>query len=167
MAALVSWTSAPSRPGPVGGTPPTDRVLHVVHGAAEPTVDAVVPRPLRRLPRHRRPGEQVSAPVRRPGVASCGQPVQRGRFAALVVVGLASAAVVLGLAVLGSTAAGDGVSGRTVVVEVRGGETIWDVAHRVAPHSPQPVVVERIRQLNGLRGSVVHPGQPLVVPAGG
>jgi len=43
---------------------------------------------------------------------------------------------------------------------------VWDVAARVAPQSDQGAVVERIRQLNGLVGSAVNPGQQLQVPAG-
>jgi LysM repeat protein len=54
-----------------------------------------------------------------------------------------------------------------VVVQVAPGETLWELAERVAPDSPTQQVVERIRELNGMRGITVHPGQPLIVPDGG
>jgi hypothetical protein len=49
---------------------------------------------------------------------------------------------------------------------VGAGETVWDVAQRVAPRSDQRAVVQRIRQLNGIVGSAVVPGQQLHVPDG-
>lgn len=52
------------------------------------------------------------------------------------------------------------------VTRVGAGETIWDVARRVAPRSDQRAVVQRIRQLNGMAGSAVIPGQQLQVPDG-
>ena len=54
----------------------------------------------------------------------------------------------------------------TVQTRVGTGETIWDVAQRVAPRSDQRAVVQRIRQLNGIVGSAVVPGQQLQVPDG-
>jgi hypothetical protein len=56
---------------------------------------------------------------------------------------------------------------RTAVVRVGAGETIWDVAARVAPQSEQRAVVDRIRKLNGLADAeVVLPDQQLQVPDG-
>jgi predicted Zn-dependent protease len=77
-----------------------------------------------------------------------------------------TAVVAAGLLVLRGVAADDGVPQRTAVVDVRSGETLWDLAERVAPRSSPPAVVERIRELNGMQGSTVHPGQPLLVPDG-
>ncbi|MGB9280976.1 MAG: LysM peptidoglycan-binding domain-containing protein [Pseudonocardiaceae bacterium] len=59
-----------------------------------------------------------------------------------------------------------GISARTEVLRVGAGETMWDVARRVAPHSDQRVMVQRIRQLNGIVGSTIEPGQQLQVPDG-
>jgi len=59
-----------------------------------------------------------------------------------------------------------GVPGDTAVIRVGAGETVWDVAQRVAPKSDQRAVVERIRQLNGIVGSAIQPGQQLQVPDG-
>jgi hypothetical protein len=51
----------------------------------------------------------------------------------------------------------------TTVVRVQPGESLWELAGRVAPDSDAGAVVERIRELNGVEGAV-HPGQPLTVP---
>jgi predicted Zn-dependent protease len=80
------------------------------------------------------------------------------------VLALVSAVAVAGLLVLRAAVTGEAVPRRTAVVEVRSGETLWDLAGRVAPDSPPAAVVERIRELNGMHGSTLHPGQPLLVP---
>lgn len=61
---------------------------------------------------------------------------------------------------------GSRIPPETAVVWVGAGETLWDVAQRVAPNSDPRAVVERIRQLNGIEGSAVQPGQQLRVPDG-
>ncbi len=60
--------------------------------------------------------------------------------------------------------ANPGMPAETAVIQVGAGETVWDVARRVAPQSDQRAVVDRIRQLNGIVGSAVQPGQQLQVP---
>ena len=194
MAVLVDWESAPLTPGPGGRAPlplggylpPT--ILPADPGRADPghsdpghadpghgdpgRGDPDRPGPRSVDPRRRRvsssrsrPSGLTPAPSRRPTVSSCERTYARRRFVALLIVGLVAAAAVIGLAMLRSVATDDGVPTRTAVVEVRTGETLWDLAHRVAPQSPPQAVVERIRELNDMRGSTVHPGQPLVVPA--
>jgi LysM domain len=74
-------------------------------------------------------------------------------------------AVVAGLSWLGQRTA-PAVPERTSIIRVGAGETIWDVAVRVAPRSGQRAVVDRIRQLNGLAGGEVVPDQQLQVPDG-
>ncbi|MGH4026223.1 MAG: LysM peptidoglycan-binding domain-containing protein [Pseudonocardiaceae bacterium] len=54
----------------------------------------------------------------------------------------------------------------TSVVRVGAGETVWDVAVRVAPESDPRAVVQRIRELNGMTSSAVQPGERLQVPDG-
>lgn len=54
----------------------------------------------------------------------------------------------------------------TGVVQVLPGESLSEVAVRVAPESPGAAVVERIRELNDLSTSTLRTGQSLVVPAG-
>ncbi len=90
------------------------------------------------------------------------QPNRVVRLAAAVVVTLA---VVGGLGWLGQ-APSDGVPAETAVIRVGAGETVWDVAQRVAPKSDQRAVAERIQQLNGMTGSAIQPGQELRVPDG-
>ncbi|MGH3910530.1 MAG: LysM peptidoglycan-binding domain-containing protein [Pseudonocardiaceae bacterium] len=74
-------------------------------------------------------------------------------------------AVTVALGWLGQLAAA-GIPAETAVVRVGAGETVWDVAQRVAPESDLPTVVQRIRELNGMTGSAVQPGQQLQVPDG-
>ncbi len=177
MAVLVDRESAPHPPGPVGRAPlPLGGYLPPATRPASPRraePEAPGPRRLtdprpRRLPRNRhRPAGLASAAHARPSVASsCERTYARRRFVALLVIGLVATAAVVGLALLRAAAVDDGVPSRTAVVEVRSGETLWELAQRVAPQSPPQAVVERIRELNDMRGSTVHPGQPLVVPAG-
>lgn len=50
------------------------------------------------------------------------------------------------------------------VAVVRPGDTLWSVAARHVPSRDAPGVIEEIRQLNGLQGTVLQPGQQLVLP---
>jgi Tfp pilus assembly protein FimV len=47
------------------------------------------------------------------------------------------------------------------VVEVQPGETLWNIAERVAPHADTRAVVDAIAVHNRLPGGMVHPGQRL------
>lgn len=80
---------------------------------------------------------------------------------------LLTAFVVMALISLAHLRAGDPatVQGATSVVQVRGGETLSDVAARIAPDSPVGLVVARIIELNGMAGAGVYPGQTLIAPA--
>jgi len=122
--------------------------------------------PIRRRPVRRPPGLTAAGPGRLP-VAACAPDYGRRRVFALVVIGLLVAATIVALSMLRAAAADDGVPEGITVVEVRSGESLWEVAERVAPGSPPQPVVERIRELNGMQGSTVYPGQPLLVPDGG
>jgi predicted Zn-dependent protease len=82
-------------------------------------------------------------------------------FAAVTV----TLAVVAGLSWLGQ-GSDPAVPQHTTVIRVGAGETVWDVAARVAPQSDQRAVVEQIRRLNGLRNAEVVPDQQLQVPDG-
>jgi hypothetical protein len=73
--------------------------------------------------------------------------------------------VVAGLSWLGRSP-DPAIPERTAVVRVGAGETVWDVAARVAPRSDPRAVVERILQLNGLTDAEVVPDQQLQVPDG-
>jgi len=101
-----------------------------------------------------------------PPVAACRRVFLRRRVAASLLGMLAVAGIVIGLSLLASAASEPAVPDRTIVVEVAPGETLWELAERVAPDSPTQQVVDRIRELNGIQGITVHPGQPLIVPDG-
>ncbi|MGH3823051.1 MAG: LysM peptidoglycan-binding domain-containing protein [Pseudonocardiaceae bacterium] len=92
-------------------------------------------------------------------------PLRSGRVVRLIAAVTVTLAVVGGLSWLGQ-AADPGIPERTAVVRVGAGETVWDVAARVAPRSDQRAVVERIRQLNGMTGTALRPDQQLRVPDG-
>lgn len=136
------------------------------------------PRPLRPAgvrPGEARPADVRPAEVRRdqsrrqavvhrgPGPADLGS----ARAAHLILAVVVTVALVCGLGAVGHLA-GDGsdVPSPTAVVQVGAGETLWDVAERVAPGSERQAVVQRIRELNGMAGSELRPGQALRVPHG-
>lgn len=86
---------------------------------------------------------------------------RRGR----VVVGLALAllsAVTLAVGATASVANGPAdLVPRTVV---RSGDTLWRIATRELPDRDPYAAIDEIRQLNGLDGYTVHPGQHLRLP---
>jgi hypothetical protein len=84
----------------------------------------------------------------------------------LVALAVAVCLAVIGLAVLANMGS-PAVPERTAVVRVEPGESLLELAERVAPGSDPHAVVVRIRELNGLGGSGVRPGQPLRVPSAG
>lgn len=58
------------------------------------------------------------------------------------------------------------VPDRLAVVRVEPGESLVDVAHRVAPRAPDRQVAERIRELNDLTSPTLAAGQTLIAPVG-
>lgn len=58
------------------------------------------------------------------------------------------------------------VPDRLAVVRVEPGESLQDVAARVAPDAPSRQVVDRIRELNDLRSSNLLAGETLIAPIG-
>lgn len=56
------------------------------------------------------------------------------------------------------------VPGRLAVVQVQTGESLQQVAHRVAPDAPVGDVVDRIRELNELESVALDAGQTLIAP---
>jgi len=73
---------------------------------------------------------------------------------------------------IGQIVNGDGagsaahVPDRLAVVRVDAGESLQDVAHRVAPDAPARQVAERIRELNDLNTPSLVAGQTLIAPVG-
>lgn len=97
--------------------------------------------------------------------AAC-RPRQRISPLSLFAVGAAVCVAVVGLGMLGNASAED-VPTRTEVVRVQPGESLSDVAARMAPSSDQGAVIERIQELNSGVANGVRPGQPLRVPSEG
>lgn len=87
-----------------------------------------------------------------------------------VVVMLGAALACLGLLQVtgGVQAVASGISGgpATASVVAQPGETLWDIAKRVAPEADPRATVATIRELNGLdRNGALLAGQSLTVPA--
>ena len=134
------------------------------------------------LSRSRRPGPSrpATAPPRYhgTGVRMSAAPHRRRRPVTLATtVGLAVVAGLITLwlglvANLGEALNGDSagasarVPDRLSVVRVEGGESLQDVAHRVAPDAPAAQVVQRIRELNDLNSPALAAGQTLIAPIG-
>jgi nucleoid-associated protein YgaU len=90
----------------------------------------------------------------------------RGRrlVAALgLAVGVGATAVVGSVLRSGEPGSGLHLAGQSSVV-VRAGDTLWSVASSVAGDQDVRVVVDRIQDVNGLRGSDIVPGQVLRLP---
>jgi LysM domain len=90
-----------------------------------------------------------------------------------VVLALIAAAitVLLGLvAQLGgwvdSAEATTSVPSRLAVVQVQSGESLQQLAQRIAPDAPAGAIVDQIRELNELDSSAVDAGQTLIAPVG-
>lgn len=93
--------------------------------------------------------------------------------AATVVLALIAAAITvwLGLvAQLGSPADSPeqttSVPSRLAVVQVQSGESLQQLAQRIAPDAPTGAVVDQIRELNELDSAAVDAGQTLIAPVG-
>ncbi|WP_244945796.1 LysM peptidoglycan-binding domain-containing protein [Gordonia zhaorongruii] len=96
--------------------------------------------------------------------------IRRRRAVGALLLGGVLAGVVWVLAIVGSNyqdAATPNVPAATQVVHVRSGESLTDVARRVAPHLPEAGVVQQLRKLNGLENAGLRISQPLVAPAFG
>lgn len=112
-----------------------------------------------------RPLMPARAPRSTGGAATPVRLTRRGK----AVVALAAAIACFGLLQVtgGVQAVASGLSDgpATASVVVQPGETLWDIAKRVAPEQDPRATVSIIRELNGLGGKAsVKPGQGLVVP---
>ncbi len=68
--------------------------------------------------------------------------------------------------VVGTAGSSTPVPDTLAVVQVQAGETLQQVAHRVAPDAPVAPVVDRIRELNQLESASLDAGQTLIAPVG-
>lgn len=92
------------------------------------------------------------------------QLTRRGRLA-LVLVTVALASGVATAAGQGAVATDEPGSPSTAIHVVRPGETLWSIAHVVAPGDDPRRTVSRIMDLNGMASASVTAGKALVVPA--
>jgi hypothetical protein len=133
------------------------------------------------LARTRRPGptRPVGAPTRYygTGVAVSAAPHRRRPVSLATTIGLAlgAAAITLFLGLMANLGqlANDSAPDASAqlpttlsVVRVEPGESLQDVAARVAPDAPVRQVAERIRQLNDLHSPTLVAGQTLIAPVG-
>lgn len=124
----------------------------------------------RRRPPTRRPG---GAPLahRRSGImmsrASHRRPITP---VTTVLLALVAAGITVWLGMVahlgGVTGAPAAVPAELAVVQVQSGETLHQVAKRVAPDAPVGATVDRIRELNGLDTAALQAGQTLIAPVG-
>ncbi|MFI5842284.1 LysM peptidoglycan-binding domain-containing protein [Catenuloplanes sp. NPDC051500] len=89
---------------------------------------------------------------------------RRGRIVRMVVL------IVLAWLAVGLFAAtashADGETGPLPTAVVQKNDTLWDIAARYRPSRDPFAMVEEIRELNGLSGYTIQPGQELRLPRG-
>lgn len=158
-------------------------------GAARASVRTAAHGSVRTMPRPERVRTRGERPVRRPqpgrpsgaalrhrgtGVLMSRAPHRRRPITPVTTVVLALVAagitVWLGLVaqfggVLGSSSPVS-VPSELAVVQVQSGETLHQVARRVAPDAPVAQVVQQIRDLNQLESAALDAGQTLLAPVG-
>lgn len=93
--------------------------------------------------------------------------------ASTVVLALVAAAITVWLGLVaqlgettGSAETPAAVPTRLAVVQVQTGETLQQLAQRIAPDAPAGAMVDEIRELNKLDTSAVAAGQTLIAPVG-
>ena len=142
------------------------RRVHPGH-RRRPAASACGPRPARPpvRPLHYRAGGVgfSTAPHRRP--VSTSVTIALAGLAALITLWLGSLAQLSGGQARATGAAAQPPD-RLAVVVVRSGESLSELAGRVAPDAPVAAVVERIRGLNQLQSVSVDAGQTLIAPVG-
>jgi hypothetical protein len=127
------------------------------------------PADARRRPRSNRPGGE---PLRYRGSGVLMSRASHRRRPITPATTVVLALIASGITVwLGLVAQFGGVTGgdaplpdRLAVIQVQTGETLQQVAHRVAPDAPLGQVVERIRELNQLDSVALDAGQTLIAP---
>jgi len=112
----------------------------------------------------RRPARLVAAP-RHARAVDCAPRSRFGSAGWLIVVGGLTFAVALALIWSAGGSASAVVPSTTAVVQIRSGETLWDVAREQAPGSVADAVVAQIMRINSLTNASVYPGELLRVPS--
>lgn len=124
--------------------------------------------------RRPRAGRPAGAALRHPGSGVLVSRASHRRRPITPATTLLLALVAAGITVwLGLVANLGGAAGRLesvpaelAVVKVQVGESLHQVAQRVAPDAPVGAVVERIRELNQLDSAAIDAGQTLIAPVG-
>jgi hypothetical protein len=85
-----------------------------------------------------------------------------------VVLALVAAAITIWLGLVAQLGAPAEATepGQLAVVQVQAGESLQQLAQRVAPDAPVGAVVDQIRELNELESAAVDAGQTLIAPVG-
>lgn len=91
---------------------------------------------------------------------------RRGRLVVLAAALLVAFAIGVFVTAAGSVASQEqGTPEPTRIVQVRTGETLWDISAQLADGGDVRAMMEKIERLNALDSSVLQAGQRLVVPA--
>ncbi|HET9563488.1 MAG TPA: LysM peptidoglycan-binding domain-containing protein [Mycobacterium sp.] len=114
--------------------------------------------------RYRGPGVVMSRASHRRRPITPATTVGLALLAALITVWLGVVAQFGGI--VGTSGSSAAVPDTLAVVQVQSGETLQQVAHRVAPDAPVGHVVDRIRELNQLESASLDAGQTLIAPVG-
>jgi hypothetical protein len=171
---LVPTTAAPGRLRPCPMRPSAMRPLRSSTARVQPRARRAA---LSAAPRtaavaavstpHRdptRPERRRSPGVRRPARRS--RLTRRGRVLLVLVL----AVLLLATFSLGRASSDAGTPSRhaqVTHVTVRPGETMWQVATRVAPGNDPRITVQRLMDLNGMSSPELRAGQSLVIPTRG
>lgn len=134
-------------------------------------VTVVRPR-ARSVARRPRPQRPAGAPLRHRGTGVLVSRASHRRRpitpATTVVLALIAAAITVWLGLVaqagGVVGSNTDIPGRLAVVQVQTGESLQQVAQRVAPDAPVADVVDRIRELNKLETVALDAGQTLIAP---
>ncbi|MGL4304989.1 MAG: LysM peptidoglycan-binding domain-containing protein [Mycobacteriaceae bacterium] len=111
------------------------------------------------------PSGKVRAPMSRtPHVAQA----EKVKASSVLLLSFMAALVTMGFIGLANLQAQESaaIPGNLGVVQVQEGETLSDLAARVAPDAPQSGVIAQIRELNSLSTSALNTGQTLISPIG-
>jgi hypothetical protein len=126
-----------------------------------------------RTARPHEPAQRPHEPAQRPPESSRGLPepgrrplrlTRRGRIVRMVVL-IALAWIAVGVFAAAASHA-DGETGPLPTAVVQKNDTLWDIAARYRPSRDPFAMVEEIRELNGLSGYTIQPGQELRLPRG-
>ena len=171
---MVEWFADCPRPGRTGGRALERARSHRPAGSPLPARPGRSPLPARPA-RAALPVRPAAAALhyRGTGVAVSRAPHPRRPVSTAVTVSLAGLAALITLW-LGSLAQFSGERAATAVrppdqlavVQVQAGETLQQLAERVAPGASAVEVAERIRDLNKLHSAAVDAGQTLIAPVG-